>query len=148
MCARMYGRKDIFRKNNWGREIDPGGLVHVNTEKGQYPGLWGGVPAPGEKVQGYDLFARRESINNWLVKGWKLVDLASIGSFDERNTVQKNGEFVEFAITDGLVVRGLAKVQELSNGKKVLHVKVITEEASSVVKTVHHRMPMIRETKF
>lgn len=146
MCARMYGRKDVFRKNNWGREIEPGGTVPIRTEKGQFLGVWGGVPKPGERVQG---FARIESLQSKCIdKGWKPVDVVGIESFDERNTVMKNGEMVEFSMPKDHVIKGIGKVEDLGQGKKIIHIKIITEPATGAVKTVHHRMPMVRKASF
>ena len=145
MCARMYGRKDVFRKNNWGREIDPGSAIPIRTERGEFLGRWGGIPKPGERVQG---FARIESMQrSWVEKGWRPVDIIDIASFDERNTVEQNGEFVEFNVPDGYVIKGVAKVEDIGKGHKVIHVKIITEEAKGVIKGVHHRMPMIRRAE-
>ena len=145
MCARMYGRKDIFRKNNWGREIEPGGAIPIRTDKGEFLGRWGGVPNTGERVQG---FARLETIQRrWIEKGWRPVDIIDIESFEERNTVKKNGELVGFSVPEGHVIKGIGKVEDLGQGKKVIHIKIITEEAGEVVGTVHHRQPMIRKSE-
>ena len=145
MCARMSGRKDIFRKNNWGREIEPGGAIPIRTDKGEFLGRWGGVPNAGERVQG---FARLETIQRrWIEKGWRPVDIIDIESFEERNTVKKNGELVGFSVPEGHVIKGIGKVEDLGQGKKVIHIKIITEEAGEVVGTVHHRQPMIRKSE-
>lgn len=143
MCARMYGRKDIFRKNDWGREIKPGQPIPIRTERGEFLGRWGGIPKANERVQG---FARLETIQRvWIEKGWKPVDIIGIESFSERNTVSKNGELVDFSVPDGCVIKGIGKVEDIGKGHKVIHVKIITEPAGGVVKDIHHRMPMIRK---
>lgn len=146
MCCRMYGRKDVFRKNDWGREIAPGGEIPIRTKKGIFIGRWGGVAKPGEKIQGH---ARIETLQSkWLEKGWHPVDIPHIELFSERNTVQKNGEIVRFTMPEGHVIKGVAKMQNLGNGEKVIDVRVITEAASGAVEGVHHRMPMIREAEY
>lgn len=143
MCARMYGRKDIYRKNNWGREIEPGGTIPIRTGRGEFLGLWGGIPKAGERIQG---FARLETVQSrWIEKGWKPCDIIGIESFDERNTVDRDGSLVEFSVPEGAVVKGIGKVEDLGGGKKVIHVKILTEPAAGVVKDVHHRMPVIRK---
>lgn len=146
MCCRMYGRRDIFRKNNWGREIEPGGQIPIRTGKGTFIGIWGGVVKPNEKIQGH---ARAETLQSkWLEKGWHPVDIPDIELFSERNTIQKNGEVVRFTMPEGHVIKGIAKMQDLGKGKKIIDVRVITEAADGAVKTIHHRMPMIREAEF
>ena len=144
-CARMYGRKDIFRKMNWGRdaEVIPGGTIPVRTEKGTFTGIWGGVAKQGERINGH---ARVETLQaKWLNKGWKLVDIPGIEMFAERNTLGKQlDQLVRFQMPDGHVIRGIARVEEVSPGKKILHVKVITEPASGGVERVHGRMPLVR----
>ncbi len=146
MCCRMYGRKDIFRKNDWGRDIAPGGHLPIRTKKGTYIGIWGGVVKPDERIQGH---ARSETLEEkWLKKGWHLVDIADIALFSERNTVRKDGEIVRFTVPDGHAIRGVAKVINIVNGKHVIDVRIVTEAAKGAVKPVHHRMPMIREAQF
>ena len=142
----MYGRKDIFRKNNWGRDIAPGGQIPIRTKKGTYLGIWGGVVKPSEKVQGH---ARSETLQSkWLEKGWHLVDIADIALFSERNTVRQDGEIVRFTVPDGHTIRGIARMQNVGRGKKVIDVRIVTEASGGAVKPVHHRMPMIREAQF
>lgn len=146
MCCRMYGRKDIFRKNDWGREIAPGGYLPIRTKKGTYIGIWGGMTKPNERIQGH---ARSETLKEkWLDKGWHLVDIADIALFSERNTVRKDGEIVRFTVPDGHAIRGVAKVIDIVNGSHLIDVRIITEAAKGAVKPVHHRMPMIREAQF
>lgn len=144
MCCRMYGRRDTYRKNNWGREIEPGGQIPIRTKKGTFLGIWGGVPRDG-KIQGH---ARLETLQNkWLEKGWHPVDIVDIELFSERNTVHQNGEIVRFTMPPGCVIKGVAKMQSLGKEKKIIDVRVITEAADGAVKAVHHRMPMIREAE-
>lgn len=146
MCCRMYGRKDIFRKNNWNRDIAPGGRIPIRTKKGTYLAIWGGAVKPNEQIQGH---ARSETLQSkWLEKGWHLVDIADIALFSERNTVRKDGEIVRFTVPDDYAIRGVARMQDIGGGKKVIDVRIVTEAAKGAVKPVHHRMPMIREAQF
>lgn len=150
MCCRMYGRKDIYRKAGWGRDIKPGGEIPFRTSKGTYLGIWGGIPEAGEKIQGH---ARENRLESYWFKQtdeqgkriWYVVEIPHLQLFSERNTVQKNGEIVRFTIPDGHVIKAIARQQDIGQGKKILDVRVITEKASGEVKHVHHRMPMIRE---
>lgn len=154
MCCRMYGRKDVFRKNNWGRDIKPGGEIPFRTAKGDYLGIWGGVTKPNEKIQGH---ARDETLKEkWLSKVyehgpnkgkriWHRVEIPNIKLFSERNTILKNGEVVRFTVPDGHAIKAIARQQDIGDGKKVLDVRIVTEKATGAVKPVHHRMPMIRE---
>lgn len=142
----MYGRKDIFRKNNWGRNIGPGSQLPIRTSKGTYLAVWGGVVKKDERIQGH---ARSESLQSkWLNRGWHPVDIVGIELFSERNTVQQNGETVRFTVPDGHVIKGIGKMQDLGNGKQIIDVRIVTEAAKGAVKPVHHRMPVIGEAQF
>lgn len=150
MCCRMYGRKDVFRKNNWGRDIEPGGSIPFRTAKGTYVGIWGGVVKPGEHIQGH---AREDKLESYWLKMkdrngkkiWHEVEIPGIKLFSERNTVLKNGEVVRFTVPDGHVIKAIARQQDIGKGKKILDVRVVTEPAEGAVKGIHHRQPMIRE---
>jgi hypothetical protein len=149
----MYGRKDEFRKMNWGREIEPGGEIPIRTSKGLYIGRWGGIVRPGERPQGH---ARDETLDKkWLSKRddkgkkiWHEVEIPHLKLFSERNTVLKNGEVVRFTVPDGHTIKAIARSQQIGPGEKVIDVRVVTEKASGAVKGVHHRMPVIREARF
>jgi hypothetical protein len=149
----MYGRKDIYRKAGWGREIEPGGEIPIRTSKGLYIGRWGGIVKPGERIQGH---ARDESLKKtWLDKRthdgkkiWHEVEIPGIELFSERNTVLKNGEIVRFTVPDGHTIKAIARQQVISKKEKVIDVRIVTTAAAGAVKGIHHRMPVVQEAKY
>ena len=155
MCCRMYGRKDAWRKAGWGRdpmEAEPGGKIPIQTGKGTYLAIWGGVPKQGDSIQGH---ARSETLQSkWLDKPaeagcskWNPVDIIGVKLFAERNTIgvdREDNEIVRFTMPDNNVIKGIARTQELSTGTRIIDVRVITEKAEGAVAPIHRRMPMIR----
>jgi len=112
-----------------GKIIVPGQTAIIKTKRGDKASMWG-----FDNGMGIQANARIESLKEkWLKKGYA-IGTFEIESFYEANHKERQEKEFKFSGEVGIIYKGE-------------HFLVVTEEAGSQVKKIHHRQPCIRQLK-